>query len=76
MGTGASGSMGLKVTRGDTTHRNLEPDSRADTDQPIAALAAGGQIDMPLQDMFWGGYFGSLTDEFGVRQMVNCAGKG
>jgi PhnB protein len=27
---------------------------------------------MPLQDMFWGAYFGSLTDKFGVLWMVNC----
>ena len=37
------------------------------------ALAAGGEIDMPLQNMFWGAYFGSLTDRFGIRWMVNCA---
>jgi PhnB protein len=28
---------------------------------------------MPLQDMFWGAYFGSLTDPFGIRWMFNCA---
>jgi PhnB protein len=30
---------------------------------------------MPLQEMFWGGYFGSLTDRFGIRWMVNCASR-
>ena len=30
---------------------------------------------MPLQDMFWGAYFGSLTDKFGVQWMVNCTAK-
>jgi PhnB protein len=36
------------------------------------ALAKGGQITMPLNDMFWGAYFGMLTDQFGVQWMVNC----
>ena len=30
---------------------------------------------MPLQDMFWGAYFGSLTDQFGIHWMVNCVEK-
>jgi len=25
--------------------------------------------------MFWGGYFGSLTDRFGIHWMVNCASR-
>jgi hypothetical protein len=28
---------------------------------------------MGLQDMFWGGYFGSLRDRYGGRWMFNCA---
>jgi PhnB protein len=28
---------------------------------------------MPLQDMFWGAYFGSLRDRFGVQWMFNCS---
>ena len=35
----------------------------------------GGKVDMPLQAMFWGGYFGSLNDRFGVRWMFNCPEK-
>jgi PhnB protein len=25
--------------------------------------------------MFWGDYFGSLVDKFGVRWMINCTSK-
>ena len=39
----------------------------------FAALAEGGKVTMELQDMFWGAYFGSLTDKFGVQWMVNCS---
>jgi PhnB protein len=30
---------------------------------------------MPLKDMFWGSYFGSLTDKFGIKWMFNCTSK-
>ena len=26
---------------------------------------------MPIGDQFWGDYFGSLTDRFGINWMVN-----
>jgi uncharacterized glyoxalase superfamily protein PhnB len=51
---------------------NLEPDSREEAERLFIALAEGGKVTMALQDMFWGAYFGSLTDKFGVQWMVNC----
>jgi PhnB protein len=75
MGTDATESMGFTVTSGNNVYINLEPDSRPETDRLFAALAAGGAVEMPLQEMFWGGYFGSLTDRFGIRWMFNCSSK-
>lgn len=72
MGTDAPESMGFSVTPGNNVYINLEPDTRVETDRLFAALAEGGVVEMPLQDMFWGGYFGSLTDRFGIRWMFNC----
>ena len=75
MGTDATESMGFKVNFGNNTFINLQPDTRSETDRLYAKLAAGGKVDMPLQEMFWGDYFGSLTDKFGVQWMFNCASK-
>ena len=75
MGTDATASMGFAVVHGNSVHINLEPDTRAETDHLFTALSAGATIDMPLQDMFWGAYFGSLTDQFGIHWMVNCMSK-
>lgn len=75
MGTDATESMGFKLVAGNNVYINLEPDTRAETDRLFAALAAGGQVQMPLQPMFWGDYFGSLVDKFGVQWMFNCASK-
>jgi len=46
------------------------------TDRIFAALADGGKIEMALQDISWGAYFGSLTDRFGIQWMFNCATSG
>ena len=75
MGTDAPESMGFTVRPGNHTHINLEPDTRAEADRLFAGLCAGGKVEMPMQDMFWGAYFGSFTDRFGVCWMVNCAAR-
>ena len=75
MGTDAPESMGFTVTAGNNMYINLEPDTRAETDRLFKALSDGGTVEMPLQEMFWGGYFGSLADRHGIRWMFNCANK-
>ena len=75
MGTDAPGSMGFTVNYGNNVHINLEPDSREEAKRLFDALSAGGKVTMDLQDMFWGAYFGSCTDKYGVQWMVNCMAK-
>jgi PhnB protein len=75
MGTDAPESMGFTVTPGNNMYINLEPDTRAETTRLFEALSTGGKVEMPLQEMFWGGYFASLVDRFGIRWMFNCASK-
>ena len=75
MGTDAPESMGFQVNQGNNIYISLEPDTRAEADRLFAALAAGGKVDMPMQDMFWGDYYGSLTDKFGIQWMINCSSK-
>ena len=73
MGTDAVESMGQKLTFGNNVSINLMPDTRAESERLFQELSAGGTVNMPLQDMFWGDYFGALTDKFGVLWMVNCS---
>ncbi len=75
MGTDSPESMGFKLNPGNNVYLNLEPDTRADTDRLFAALKEGGQVEMALQEMFWGAYWGTLTDRFGIHWMFNCAAK-
>lgn len=72
MGSDAPESMGLHVNQGNNVHINLEPDTRAETRRLFMLLSAGGKVDMELQDTFWGAYYGSCRDKFGVQWMFNC----
>lgn len=72
MGTDAPESMGFKIEFGNNVHINLEPDTKAETRRLFDALSAGGTVTMKLQTMFWGAYYGSCTDKFGVHWMFNC----
>ena len=60
-----------EVAVGNNVGIMLEPDSRADADALYAALSAGGEVLMPLADMFWGAYFGEFVDKFGIKWFVN-----
>lgn len=75
MGTDAPESMGFKTKIGNNVYINLQPDTRDETRRLFNALSAGGAIEQELQDMFWGDYFGSCRDKFGVQWMFNCAEK-
>ena len=75
MGSDVPPSMGFNLVQGNNVLINLEPDTRAEADRLFNALSRGGKVNMPLADMFWGSYFGMLTDQFGIRWMVNCSSK-
>jgi len=75
MGTDAPESMGFAVNFGNNVHINLEPDTRKETKILFDALSSGGKITMELQDMFWGAYYGSCTDKYGIQWMFNCTEK-
>ena len=75
MGTDAPESMGFNVNFGNNVHINLEPDTKDETKKLFDTLSSGGKITMDLQDMFWGAYFGSCTDKFGVHWTFNCMEK-
>lgn len=75
MGSDAPEQMGFKVIMGTNIYINLQPDTREETRKLFKALSAGGAVEQELQEMFWGDYYGALTDKFGVKWMFNCAEK-
>jgi PhnB protein len=75
MGTDSPPAMGFTVNFGNNSYIMLEPDTREETKKLFDLLSGGGKVVQPLQDMFWGDYYGNLTDKFGVQWMFNCSGK-
>ncbi len=71
MGTDAPASMGFSVKQGNNVHISLHPDTRSEVDRLFYALAEGGMVTMPLTDMFWWAYYGSVIDRYGIQWMVN-----
>lgn len=71
MATDSPQEMGLTVIPGNNMHINLEPESREEAERIFNALSVGGEIEMPLQDTFWGAYYGSFKDKFGINWMIN-----
>ncbi|MEM7550319.1 MAG: VOC family protein [Bacteroidota bacterium] len=75
MGSDAPKSMGFKINIGNNMHINLQIDTRKEADQLFKNLSEEGEVTMPMEDQFWGDYFGSCTDKFGVQWMINCPEK-
>lgn len=76
MATDAAESMGFKVEPGNNIHIILEPETREETKRLYDSLSKDGKVTMELQDMFWGAYFGSCTDKYGINWMFNYTEKG
>jgi PhnB protein len=72
MATDAPKEMGFNLMQGNNMHICLEPETKAETRRLFDALSIGGNITMPLADMFFGAYFGECSDKFGINWMFNC----
>ena len=64
-------SFGQSLTVGNNNYVSIFPDSREDAERIFKALSEDGNVEMPLEDQFWGDYFGSFQDKFGVYWMIN-----
>lgn len=71
MGTDSLESMGQSVTMGNNIYISIHPESKEEAERLFNGLSAGGTVEMPLEKMFWGAWFASFTDRFGVRWMIN-----
>lgn len=60
------------VHSGNMVTLNVTCNSQEEIKRIFKGLAQGGRITMPLQDTFWGSKFGTLTDKYGIKWMLNC----
>jgi len=71
MPTDALESMGQKLTVGNNLSLMIEAESKDEANRIFKQLSTGANVQMPLEDAFWGTYYGMLTDKFGIQWMVN-----
>jgi len=74
MGTDVPKSM-EQVSTGTNMSISVHVDSREEADRVYNGLSAGGKATMPMNDMFWGDYYGMLTDKFDIQWMVSFSTK-
>lgn len=75
MGSDAPGSYGHQLVKGNNNYISINADNKEDVDKIFKGLSAEGQVEMPLQNTFWGAYFGMVADKFGVHWMVSTDNK-
>lgn len=71
MGSDTGGDWAAKLIEGNNFSVSVNTESKEEADRIFNGLAAEGQITMPMENTFWGAYFGMLTDKFGIQWMVN-----
>ena len=64
-------SMGPPLSVGNNVTIAVGPPTREEADRLFNGLSEGGQVQMPMADAFWGGYFGSFVDKFGINWLIN-----
>ncbi len=71
MGSDSCSAFGAPPMVGDNFCISIVAESKAHCDEVIAKLSDGGTIKMPMDETFWGAYFGMWTDRFGINWMMN-----
>lgn len=71
MGSDTMPGMGKPFSKGINSYISVHPDSREEADRIFNELSEGGEVEMPMQDQFWGDYYGSFIDKFGTPWMIN-----
>lgn len=56
---------------GTNAYINLNVADEEEAHRLFGGLSAGGQVESPLDKTAWSALYGSLTDRFGIRWMVN-----
>ncbi|MCP4441966.1 MAG: VOC family protein [Aureispira sp.] len=73
MGSDSSDSFGKASIVGTNFSISINTNEVAEAERLFELLGTEGNITMPLNKTFWGSYFGSLIDKFGIQWMINCA---
>jgi len=71
MATDSLESLGQKLVQGNNHYLCISPASKEEADELYTKLSVNGKIEMPIQDTFWGAYYGAFADQFGIQWMIS-----
>jgi PhnB protein len=71
MGSDSGGEWAPNLIVGNNISVSINAGSKEEADRLFNGLAAGGTITMPLDNVFWGDYFGMCIDKFGINWMMS-----
>jgi PhnB protein len=72
MGSDNAEANGQGTIIGNNISLSIHTDNKVEADRLFTGLSVGGQIKMPMNQTFWGAYFGVFTDRFGINWLINC----
>ena len=70
MGSDSNSASG-EVAFGENVSLSINAKSKEEADKLFNGLSAGGSVTMPMNQTFWGAYFGMFADTVGIHWMVN-----
>ena len=73
MGNDVPEFMGTVNENENRSKISIRTDSKEEADRLFKGLSAGGQVEMPMEESFWGSYFGMFRDKYGIEWMVESA---
>lgn len=62
----------FKFQKGNTSFIAIYADSETEARTIFTKLSEGGQVFVPLSQMFWGDIFGQFVDRYGIQWMVSA----
>ena len=71
MGSDMPSAFAPSVEQGNNFSISYQTESREQTEELFNQISDGGNVTMSLRDMFWGAYFGSCTDKYGINWMFS-----
>jgi len=71
MGSDTIGELEGGFVQGNNFTVSINADSQDEADRLFKRLSNKGVETMPMNQTFWGSYFGMLTDQFGIQWMIS-----
>ncbi|MFZ4398985.1 MAG: VOC family protein [Bacteroidales bacterium] len=73
MGSDSSEAFGHASVVGNNFSISINTDSKKEADRLFSGLSTGGKVTMPMNNTFWGDYFGMFTDKYDINWLISYA---